>query len=62
MRAVLSGCGVVLMDEPFKGLDEGTKEKTMDFVKKAVAGKTCLIITHDRKEAEFFSGRIVNMS
>jgi NitT/TauT family transport system ATP-binding protein len=62
LRAVLSGCGVVLMDEPFKGLDEGTKEKTMDFVKKAVAGKTCLIITHDRKEADFFSGRIVNMS
>ncbi len=34
LRAVLSGCGVVLMDEPFKGLDEGTKEKTDGFCQK----------------------------
>ena len=60
-RALLSDYDLIVMDEPFKGLDEGTRETVMDFVRKSVAGKTCIIVTHERKEAEFFSERIINM-
>jgi ABC-type nitrate/sulfonate/bicarbonate transport system ATPase subunit len=46
----------ICLDEPFKGLDSATKEKVMAYVKKCVEGKTVLLITHNSREAEFFSG------
>ena len=61
LRAILSDYDLIVMDEPFKGLDEETKETVMDFVKSSVSGKTCIIVTHEKKEAEFFTGRVINM-
>jgi len=51
LRAVLHGGDVIMLDEPFKGLDEATKHKVMDFIKEKYAGKTILLITHDSGEA-----------
>ena len=38
------------MDEPFKGLDEDTKNKCIELLKKV--SKTAILITHSTKEAE----------
>lgn len=53
VRAVLADCDVLLMDEPFKGLDGKTKAHVMKWVKGMTAGKTVILITHDSSEADF---------
>ncbi len=52
LRAVFADFDVLVLDEPFKGLDDETKLKTIDFVKTEAKGKTILYITHDKTEAE----------
>lgn len=47
---------LVLLDEPFRGLDESTKYDVMGKVRSALEGKTVILVTHDVREAEFFAG------
>lgn len=56
-RAVCSDADYLLMDEPFKGLDEKLKSEVMDYVKRHSAGKTVVFVTHDPAEAEYMGGR-----
>ena len=51
-RALAAGCEILLLDEPFKGLDEDSKKDLIDLTKKMTAHKTLLLITHDREEAQ----------
>lgn len=60
-RALLFPAEVILMDEPFKGLDEETKERVMTVVKERTGGKTLLLVTHDPQEASFFGGNILRL-
>lgn len=53
LRAVLHAGDIFLMDEPFKELDQETKEITMQYVEKHTRGKTLLWITHDLSELRF---------
>ena len=55
LRAILAEPDIIIMDEPFKGLDEQTKILTMAYVKKYTQGKTLILVTHDRSEIEYFS-------
>ncbi|MDD2484405.1 MAG: ATP-binding cassette domain-containing protein [Eubacteriales bacterium] len=57
LRAMLAESDFLCLDEPFQGMDKDTKEKTMAYVKKAIVGKTVLLITHDSREAEYFGGQ-----
>lgn len=54
LRALLAANSgeVVLLDEPFKGLDEETKEKTIEFIKENTKGMTVILVTHDKDEAD----------
>lgn len=60
-RALLYDGELVLLDEPFKGLDEKTKLSVMETVKKRTAGKTVILVTHDLSEADFFSARRIEL-
>lgn len=60
-RALCFDAPLVVMDEPFKGLDEETKETVMETVMQMTEGKTVLIITHDEQEARRFADHIVIM-
>lgn len=51
-RALASEYDLLILDEPFKGLDNKTKEETIKIVKRQSSGKTVLLVTHDLKEAE----------
>ncbi len=51
-RASCADGDLLILDEPFKGLDEKTKDSVIRTVKKYIAGKTVIFITHDEKEAE----------
>lgn len=46
-RAVLVKAEAYLLDEPFYGLDQNLKKKTMDFLIRHLKNKTVILITHD---------------
>lgn len=60
-RALLSDAPVLLLDEPFKGLDEETKRVVIDVVKTYTEGKTVLLVTHDEEEARLLCARVVTI-
>ena len=49
-RALLAEYDVLFLDEPYKGLDEGTKARVMAIVQRYTRGKTVLMVTHDRED------------
>ncbi|MGB5822558.1 MAG: ATP-binding cassette domain-containing protein [Proteocatella sp.] len=61
VRAVMAQSDIIIMDEPFKGLDEATKLRCMDYIKHNTLGKTLIISTHDEREAEYFAGNIIKI-
>lgn len=54
VRAMLKASDVVIMDEPFAGLDEELKKKTADYVLKKLNGRTLIIAVHEKDEAHYF--------
>lgn len=56
LRALLAKYDVLFLDEPFKGLDEETKRRVMEYCKEKTVGKTVILVTHDADEAAFFGG------
>lgn len=61
LRGALAPSNLLIMDEPFKGLDAHTKEKVMTFVKEKASDKTMILITHDISEAQFYNCRIIEL-
>ena len=51
-RALAYGGNLVLLDEPFRGLDEATRDEVIDLCREALREKTTILVTHDRAEAE----------
>ena len=51
-RALLAEYDVLFLDEPYKGLDESTKAKVQAVVQEMTQGKTVLLVTHDRADAQ----------
>ncbi len=52
LRALLHDADIILMDEPFKGLDDETKLQMIRLVSEYSSGKTLIIVTHIRKELQ----------
>lgn len=61
LRAILAPFNLLIMDEPFKGLDRTTKELIMNLISKKASDTTMIIITHDMSEATYFNSRIINI-
>ena len=55
VRAMLKDSEIVVMDEPFSGLDNELKIKTADYIMKKLNGRTLIIAVHEKKEAECFA-------
>lgn len=53
LRALLATYDILFLDEPFKGLDETTREKTARYARESSRGRTVILVTHDRKEARW---------
>ncbi len=51
LRALFSDAEIILMDEPFKGLDDITKKLTIALIKKLTEHKTVIFVTHLEDEA-----------
>lgn len=61
LRALLAEYNVLIMDEPFKGLDETTRQTVMTYCLEKTAGKTVILVTHDKTEADFFAGELIEL-
>lgn len=51
-RAISADSQIVIMDEPFAGLDDKTKDKAIAYIDKNLRGRTFLLITHDEEDAK----------
>ena len=55
-RALLFPSPLVLLDEPFKGLDADTRARAAGFARPLLAGRTTLLVTHDPEDLSDFPG------
>lgn len=60
-RALLASYQVLLLDEPFKGLDEVTKHQVLTVLLRYAEGKTVIFVTHDQTEAAFFGASVFEL-
>jgi len=60
-RAVLADADTVYMDEPFTGLDEATRIRTIEYIKKHCAGKTLVIVSHGADDARLLNAREIRI-
>ena len=60
-RALCYPAELLLMDEPFKGLDEKLHEEVIRTIQRESAGRTVICVTHDPADAERMGGRKIEM-
>lgn len=51
IRAMRADAELIILDEPFAGLDEQTHTAAAEYVKNARGGKTVIVVTHDPNDA-----------
>ncbi len=62
VRALLSDGEVLVLDEPFTGLDVKNKQQVLRYVKEKLQGRSVLLITHNEEEAAYLADRTVRLT
>ena len=52
LRGLLADYDLLILDEPFKGLDRDTKQLVIEDTQRRCMGKTVLLVTHDPTELD----------
>ena len=60
-RAILADSDLIIMDEPFTGLDEATKENVIAFINKYRRNRTLLFTTHDPEDVRALHAQLINI-
>ena len=60
-RALAVYPDILILDEPFKGLDENIKRLTMKTVKEYSQDALLIFVTHDIAETEYFGCELINL-
>ncbi len=60
-RALLAEYDLLVLDEPFRGLDEETRGQVMEAVRRRTVGKTVLMVTHDEEEACAMAAHLIKL-
>ena len=61
-RAVLAPGEVLVLDEPFTGLDRDTKAAVLAYLKDHTQGRTLLLVTHDPAERDALAQHTLDMT
>lgn len=61
VRALIVKSDLLILDEPFKGLDEALKLQVMDYIIQKSKGKTVLLVTHDKDEAVRLGAELITL-
>ena len=61
LRALVSNSDAVLMDEPFKGLDEETRLQVIQQVKENLNGRLLMVITHNEEDVPALGAKVINL-
>ncbi len=63
IRAIAYGGDALILDEPFNGLDSENKQISANIIKREFIdnGKSVLLITHVKEDAELLDARILNI-
>ena len=64
LRALLADWDLLLLDEPFKGLDNETRQLIMDYVLSCFhrsPDRAVVLVTHDEAEASYMADRILTL-
>jgi energy-coupling factor transport system ATP-binding protein len=61
LRALVSDSDAVLMDEPFKGLDEDTRKIVIQQVKQNLGTRLLMVITHNEEDATLLGADIIEL-
>lgn len=60
-RALINDPDIILADEPTGALDKKTGREVMDLIKSICSDKLVIVVTHNRKLAEEYSTRIIEL-
>ncbi|MDR1245997.1 MAG: ATP-binding cassette domain-containing protein [Clostridiales Family XIII bacterium] len=60
-RAMLAKKELLLLDEPFKGLDDRNRDSTAAYIKRHSEGVTTIIVTHDIYEVALMEATLIRM-
>lgn len=58
-RALLYDAPLMVLDEPFKGLDAECRRRVMDIVKRESMRRPVLMVTHDKAETEYLDAAVI---
>lgn len=61
-RALVFGGDLLLLDEPFTGLDDALKESISRHIRERFADAPILLVTHDPDEAALFDAKLVTLT
>ncbi|GLC79493.1 ATP-binding cassette domain-containing protein [Lacrimispora brassicae] len=61
VRALSVPCDMILMDEPFTGLDENTKLTVIRYIKEKTRNKLVIISTHQEEDVSLLNGTLINL-
>lgn len=61
VRCMMKSSEIILLDEPFKGLDTILKDNIIRYVVKYLNGRTVIMVTHDISEAEKIQAEIIEI-
>lgn len=62
VRALLSDSDLLVLDEPFTGLDAVNKQQVMAYVKEKIQDRSVLLITHNEAEAAYLADRVIKLT
>ncbi|MCD8220723.1 MAG: ATP-binding cassette domain-containing protein [Clostridiales bacterium] len=62
LRAMLASSQVILMDEPFSGLDEDMRHTVIRYILEHRKNRLLLVTTHQEEDVELLGARLIRLS
>lgn len=61
VRALLTPSHILLMDEPFTGMDDELKRNVISYIKEKQDGRLLILSTHQEEDVELIGGELVRL-